>query len=147
VTFSEFSKPTQTVQAEQVEEDAEPRAVITPNGAVTAFPGDWEVRYPDGNVRKMTDEEFQSEYGSDAPTSADEDEGETGSDDSGNTGHSVDAILEEDNGSQDEAETTEETDADEAPGREEHTGDDTAPEDDAIPAPPPPVQPVRRGTR
>jgi hypothetical protein len=69
VGFSEFSKPPLTVQAEQVEEQ---RSVITPNGSTTAEPGDWEVRFPDGNVRAMSDEEFQEQFG------------EQGSEDSGN---------------------------------------------------------------
>lgn len=60
MAYSEYTRPGLKVQAEQVEEQ---RSVITPNGGVTAEPGDWELRYEDGNVRKMTDEEFQEEFG------------------------------------------------------------------------------------
>jgi hypothetical protein len=60
MAFEEY-KSQSTVNAEQVEET---RSVITPQGAVTALPGQWEVRYPDGNVRVLDDEEFQGEWGS-----------------------------------------------------------------------------------
>lgn len=51
----------QKVTAEQLEET---RAIITPNGAVNGQPGDWEVRYSDGNVAHLTDEQFQEAFGS-----------------------------------------------------------------------------------
>lgn len=57
--FSEYSS-SQKVNAEQVEES---RSVITPQGPITAYPGQWEVRYPDGNVRILDDDAFQQEWG------------------------------------------------------------------------------------
>ena len=60
MAFEEY-KSQGTVNAEQVEEM---RSVITPQGAVTAQPGQWEVRYPDGDVRVLDDEAFQTEWGS-----------------------------------------------------------------------------------
>jgi len=60
MAFSEYtSNKDMTVQAEQIEE---PRNIITSNGPVYAEEGDWEVRSPDGNVQKFTDEAFQEEY-------------------------------------------------------------------------------------
>jgi hypothetical protein len=47
------------VSAEQVEE---PRSIITPTGPLTAQPGDWEVRHEDGNVERLTNEEFEERY-------------------------------------------------------------------------------------
>jgi len=61
MAFEEY-KSQSTVNAEQIVD--EPRSVITPQGAVTAQPGQWEVRYPDGNVRVVDDEAFQEEWGS-----------------------------------------------------------------------------------
>lgn len=48
------------VQAEQIEES---RSVITPQGPITAYPGQWEVRYPDGNVRILDNDAFEEEWG------------------------------------------------------------------------------------
>ena len=59
MAFEEYTSQS-TVNAEQIEEA---RSVITPQGAVTAQPGQWEVRYPDGNVRVLDDEAFQGEWG------------------------------------------------------------------------------------
>lgn len=59
--LTEYSTAAVTVLAEQIE--GEPRAIITPNGAVTGAVGDWEVRYPDGNVVALTNEEFQEMFG------------------------------------------------------------------------------------
>ena len=76
MTFTEYGTPGIKVQAEQVED--EPRSVITPNGAITAQPGDWEVRYEDGNVKAMTDDEFQEEFGdSGSPPDEETDEKES----------------------------------------------------------------------
>jgi hypothetical protein len=60
MAFEEF-KSKGAVNAEQIEEA---RSVITPQGAVTGQPGQWEVRYPDGDVRVLDDEAFQTEWGS-----------------------------------------------------------------------------------
>lgn len=60
MTFQDYTSEL-TVSAEQVED--EPRSVITPNGNVTAYPGQWEVRYPDGNVQVVDDDQFQDEFG------------------------------------------------------------------------------------
>lgn len=82
VAFSEFSgQRSSDVQAERLTEQ---RSIITPNGPVTGEEGDWEVREPGGNVRKLTDDEFQSEYGGEASgdketTKSVYDERETGS--------------------------------------------------------------------
>lgn len=76
MTFTEYSKEAVTALAEQVEGD-EPRSVITPNGPVTAQPGEWEVRYKDGNVRAMTDEEFQDEFGGGSSESEEDKEDKT----------------------------------------------------------------------
>jgi hypothetical protein len=59
MAFDEY-KSQGTVNAEQIEES---RSVITPQGSVTGYPGQWEVRYPDGNVRVLDDEAFQTEWG------------------------------------------------------------------------------------
>jgi len=60
MAFSEFtSNKDMTVQAEQIEE---PRNIITTNGPVYAGEGEWEVRSPDGNVQKYSDEAFQEEF-------------------------------------------------------------------------------------
>jgi hypothetical protein len=60
VAFDEYSS-TQKVKAEQIEEG---RSVITPNGPMAAHPGQWEVRYPDGNVQVVDDDQFQTAFGS-----------------------------------------------------------------------------------
>jgi len=60
MAFEEFTSQGK-VNAEQIVD--EPRSVITPQGAVTGLPGQWEVRYPDGNVRVLDDEAFQAEWG------------------------------------------------------------------------------------
>lgn len=54
MSFDEYSS-TQSVKAEQIEEA---RSVITPNGPRAATAGQWEVRYPDGNVQVVDDEQF-----------------------------------------------------------------------------------------
>ena len=56
-----FDKYTSTaaVKAEQIEEA---RSVITPNGPLAALPGQWEVRYPDGNVQVVDDEQFTATF-------------------------------------------------------------------------------------
>ena len=77
MAFSEVTKPGITAQAEQVEEQ---RSVITPNGAVTAEPGDWEVRYSDGNVRKFSDDEYREEFGDSKTATTDDDEREDSED-------------------------------------------------------------------
>jgi hypothetical protein len=61
MAFEEFASRGK-VNAEQIEES---RSVITPQGAVTGHPGQWEVRYPDGDVRVLDDEAFQTEWGGD----------------------------------------------------------------------------------
>lgn len=60
MAFDEY-KSHGTVNAEQI---TEARSVITPQGAVTGQAGQWEVRYPDGDVRVLDDEAFQGEWGS-----------------------------------------------------------------------------------
>jgi hypothetical protein len=69
MAFSEFtSNKDMTVQAEQIEEG---RNIITTNGPVYAEEGEWEVRSPDGNVQKYSDEAFQKEFmggGGEEPT-------------------------------------------------------------------------------
>jgi hypothetical protein len=58
--FSEYqSSADTTVQAEEVEES---RSIITPTGPITAEPGEWEVRHPDGNVEKMSADDFAEQY-------------------------------------------------------------------------------------
>ena len=56
-----FDKYTSTasVRAEQIMEH---RSVITPNGPLAAQPGQWEVRYPDGNVQVVDDEQFSATF-------------------------------------------------------------------------------------
>lgn len=56
--FDEYTS-TATVKAEQVTEQ---RSVITPNGPLAAQPGQWEVRYPDGNVQVVDDEQFAATF-------------------------------------------------------------------------------------
>ena len=59
MAFGEYAgQPTEAVVAEQLEED---RSIITPRGVVEGHAGDWEVRYADGNVAKMTDDEWQAQ--------------------------------------------------------------------------------------
>jgi hypothetical protein len=60
VAFDEYTS-TQKVKAEQIEEA---KSVITPNGPMAAQAGQWEVRYPDGNVQVVDDEQFQTAFGS-----------------------------------------------------------------------------------
>lgn len=58
MAFGEYAgQPTKAVVAEQLEED---RSIITPRGVVEGHKGDWEVRHADGNVSRMTDEEWQA---------------------------------------------------------------------------------------
>jgi hypothetical protein len=59
MAFEEFTSQGK-VNAEQIEEA---RSVITPQGAVTGLPGQWEVRYPDGDVRVLDDDAFQEQWG------------------------------------------------------------------------------------
>jgi len=129
MAFSERSKPGISVQAEQVEGD-EPRSVITPNGAITAYPGDWEVRYDDGNVKKMTDEEFQKEFGA-GGTSGDSAADDTVSDD-GETDTNGESDEESalDNGTSSDKES-----AGDSPGKKAETEDATR-----RPSPPPPTR-------
>jgi hypothetical protein len=56
-----FDKYTSTasVNAEQITEQ---KSVITPNGPMAAQPGQWEVRYPDGNVQVVDDEQFTATF-------------------------------------------------------------------------------------
>lgn len=102
MAFTEYNKPTVSALAEQVED--EPRSVITPNGPVTAQPGDWEVRYKDGNVRALTDEEFQEEFGE--SSESDENEEETESHAGLDEARNVDsqATVDRDSGTPDESE-------------------------------------------
>ena len=84
MAFEEYtSNKDMTVQAEQIEE---PRNIITTNGPVYAEEGAWEVRSPDGNVQRYSDEEFQQEfmggaggqatlYGDDSPESSTKESG------------------------------------------------------------------------
>jgi hypothetical protein len=65
VAFGEYAgQTTQAVVAEQLEED---RSIITPRGIVEGKAGDWEVRHADGNVERMSDEEWQAMGASAAP--------------------------------------------------------------------------------
>lgn len=81
--FSDFESNSPTdVQAEQLTEQ---RSIITPNGPLTGQEGDWEVREPGGNVRLLTDDDFQEEYGKGKTKSLDSDAGESVYD-SGETG-------------------------------------------------------------
>lgn len=74
MAFGEYAgQPTEGVVAEQLEED---RSIITPRGVVEGKAGDWEVRYADGNVKKMTDEEWQSGAGKAGPDTGPKDEPE-----------------------------------------------------------------------
>lgn len=57
--FDKYSS-THTVTAEQITEE---RSVITPNGPVSAAPGQWEVRHPDGNVQVVDDDQFNAAFG------------------------------------------------------------------------------------
>jgi hypothetical protein len=102
MTFTEYSKPPTAVLAEQIED--EPRSVITPNGPVTAQPGEWEVRYKDGNVRRMTDEDFQEEFGEASESDEDKDEEapDTGLDEARNV--DTQATVDRDSGTPDESE-------------------------------------------
>jgi hypothetical protein len=79
--FSKYSSPVNEVEAEQVEE---PRNIITPNGPLYAAEGDWEVRHADGNIEKLSAEEFAEQYqgGSAEPStvSAQQNESLTGED-------------------------------------------------------------------
>lgn len=58
-----FQKYTSTLDVEAEQIEGEPRSVITPTGNVTAYPGQWEVRYPDGNVQVVEDDDFQDTFG------------------------------------------------------------------------------------
>lgn len=70
MAFGEYAgQPTEAVTAEQLEED---RSIITPRGVVEGHKGDWEVRSADGNVQKMTDEEWQKATGSPSDEESDE---------------------------------------------------------------------------
>ncbi len=72
MAFEEFTSQGK-VNAEQIEEA---RSVITPQGAVTGLPGQWEVRYPDGNVRVLDDDAFQEQWGGKSGESEEETDGE-----------------------------------------------------------------------
>lgn len=71
MSFQEYTSAL-TVQAEQIE--GEPRSIITPQGAVTGYAGQWEVRYPDGNVRVVDDEEFLEDFDPDRSHVLDDDD-------------------------------------------------------------------------
>lgn len=61
MAFSSFNIRTDIkVQAEQLTED---RSIITPRGTEQGKEGDWEVTFPDGNVQRFTDEEWQEAQG------------------------------------------------------------------------------------
>jgi len=149
--YSEFSgQKSPDVQAEQLTEQ---RSIITPNGAVTGEEGDWEVREPGGNVRKLTDEEFQKEYGGEASgdSSTEEsvyDAGETGSYGPSDTETSVDrdepkadsGTPTEDKKSDTESEEKSESDV-QSEDDKGKTGDK---EESATETPPPVSRPRRR---
>jgi hypothetical protein len=75
MAFEEY-KSQGTVNAEQLEEA---RSVITPQGAVTGQAGQWEVRYPDGDVRVLDDEAFQEQWGGESGESEGEETEESAS--------------------------------------------------------------------
>lgn len=58
MSFDKYTS-TASVKAEQIEEA---RSVITPNGPLAAQVGQWEVRYPDGNVQVVDDEQFTATF-------------------------------------------------------------------------------------
>ena len=61
MAFSSFNIRTDVeVMAEQL---TEPRAIITPRGSEQGMEGDWEVTFPDGNVQRMTNEEWETGTG------------------------------------------------------------------------------------
>lgn len=63
MTFSSFNiRKDVEVQAEQL---TEPRAIITPRGSEQGLEGDWEVTFPDGNVQRFTNEEWEKAQGKD----------------------------------------------------------------------------------
>lgn len=117
MTFSSFSgqKPSD-IQAEQL---TERRSIITPNGALTGEEGDWEVREPGGNVRHLTDEEFQAEYGGEATADKEESETQTGTD------PVVDSDEKRDNGAPDESADDVSLDDDTGDGTESDKAPDT----------------------
>lgn len=63
MAFSSFNiRSDVEVSAEQL---TEPRAIITPRGSEQGQEGDWEVTFPDGNVQRMTNEEWEKAQGKD----------------------------------------------------------------------------------
>jgi hypothetical protein len=126
MAFSEFSgQPSADVQAEQL---TERRSIITPNGAVTGEEGDWEVREPGGNVRHLTDDEFQEEYGGEATADKEESETQTGTD------SVAESDDESDNGAHDESTTDDVSTDEDASG--DGTESDKAPDTPAAPTRP-----------
>jgi hypothetical protein len=123
MTFTEYSKEAVTAMAEQVEGD-EARSVITPNGPVAAQPGEWEVRYKDGNVRAMTDEEFQEEFGGASESDKDKDAEDRGPQESlgGEKARTVDpqATVDRDSGTLDESDD----ESNDAQSEDSTTGED-----------------------
>lgn len=105
MAFGEYAgQPTEAVTAEQLDED---RSIITPRGVVEGHAGDWEVRSPDGNVQKMSDEEWQAAQGNDNGSPSDE-ESEVKTEDTG-----------EETDSEEDSETPEESPPDSSPKRAE----------------------------
>jgi hypothetical protein len=125
--FSSFSgQPASDVQAERLTEQ---RSIITPNGAVTGEEGDWEVREPGGNVRHLTDEEFQAEYGGEATADKEKSETQTGTD------PVADSDDKSDNGAHDES-ATDDVSLDDEDTSGDGTESDKAPETPAAPTRP-----------
>lgn len=101
------------VHAEQLEED---RAIITPRGSENGQAGDWEVLFPDGDVRRMTDEEWQEAQGKGPEEAA-----ARGIDPADNREGATTESANEDRGNGDEKDSEEETETPEKPPRSSKT--------------------------
>jgi hypothetical protein len=122
MAFSSFNIRTDIeVQAEQL---TEARSIITPRGSEQGQEGDWEVTFPDGNVQRMTNEEWEKAQGKDDTEKQTELSGE-GISSPGNVEGETKESAEEDSGAIGEKESEETTETPEKSSQTSHkTHDD-----------------------
>jgi len=112
--FNQYSLKTDVeVRAEQL---TEARAIITPRGSEQGQEGDWEVTFPDGNVQRMTDEEWQKAQGKSDEEKVSTVSGE-GISSPGNVESETEESATEDSTTGDEEDSETETETPETPSR------------------------------
>jgi len=112
--FNQYSLKTDVeVQAEQL---SEPRSIITPRGSEQGQEGDWEVTFPDGNVQRMTDEEWQKAQGQSDEEKVTQESGK-GISSPGNVESETEETADEDSTTGDEEDSETDTETPEKPSR------------------------------